>query len=71
MPEKKCFNCENMNFCGMYDKLNDMAGLLNINLETHIIAKVSGHIATEMGFITMVNHMAHDCKRFSAFKEGV
>jgi len=56
MGEKKCFNCEHMNFCGMYKGLIDMAHMLNNNLDIAIDEK--------NGFESMRDLMAHDCKRF-------
>ena len=66
MPEKKCFNCENMDFCTMYLGLLDMAQLLNVNLESHTVTESNNNVAVEPGFTSMVDHMAHDCKRFKA-----
>ena len=58
MGEKKCFNCENMDFCKMYLNFLDMATLLNANLNPDM--------AGDSPFNYMVNALAHDCKRFRA-----
>ena len=66
MPEKKCHNCGNMDFCAMYLGLLDMAQLLNVNLESHTVTESNNNVAVEPGFKSMVDHMAHNCKRFKA-----
>ncbi len=59
--EKKCVNCQNMDFCVLYLKFVEMAGLLNTNLNPDI--------AGDKGFVFMVNHLAHDCKRYRPFEK--
>ena len=61
MREKKCVNCENMDFCQMYLNFVEMANLLNSNLNLDM--------AGEQPFVYMVNYLAHDCKRFRVIKE--
>ncbi len=63
MPEKKCFNCENMDFCAMYQGMNDIASLFSANLDKDI--------AGDWPLVYMTNHMARNCKRFSVFKDNV
>jgi hypothetical protein len=60
MAEKKCVNCENMDFCKMYLNFVEMASLLNANLNPDM--------AGDLPFVYMVNALAHDCKRFRAFE---
>jgi len=60
MREKKCTNCENMDFCQMYLKFVEMANLLNNNLNPDM--------AKDTPFVYMVNYLAHDCKRFRVVK---
>ena len=62
MPEKKCVNCENMDFCAMYRHMVDASSMFVVNLNKSIDEKD--------GFTNLADTMAHDCKRFSAFKEG-
>ena len=58
MPEKKCTNCENMDFCIMYKHIAEIAGILNVALDMSIDEKTP--------FENIVDTMAHDCKRFKA-----
>ena len=60
MVEKKCCNCENMDFCAMYQRFVEMAGLLNSNL--------NADMAGDKGFVFMLNYLAHDCRRFEVLK---
>jgi len=60
MGEKKCCNCENMDFCAMYLGLKDMAHLLTANRYKDL--------AGQPGFVSMVNFLADDCKRFKAIE---
>jgi hypothetical protein len=60
MREKKCVNCEYMDFCQMYLNFVKMASLLNTNLNPDR--------AGDMPFVYMVNYLAHDCKRFRMIK---
>ncbi len=61
MPEKKCFNCEIVDICSMYQGLANIAGFIVRNTESPL---------TQDTLTRMAETMAHDCKRFSAFKEG-
>jgi len=60
MGEKKCFNCDNREFCQMYRIFLEMADLFNVNLKPDT--------AEDTPFIYMVNVLAHDCKRFRALE---
>ena len=60
MRDKKCVNCENIDFCQMYLKFVEMANLLNTNLNPDM--------AEDKPFVYMVNYLAHDCKRFRMVK---
>ena len=62
MIEKKCVHCDNIEFCAMYRHLVDASSLFIVNLDKSIDDKD--------GFTNMADTMAHDCKRFSAIKEG-
>lgn len=62
MPEKKCHNCKNMDFCAMRLNIISMAPLLNINLKDDM--------AGDSPVIYMLNTMAHDCKRFQAMERS-
>jgi len=58
--EKKCFNCEHMAFCQMYNSMQNIAMLLNVNMRVNDL--------NESGFVVMVNEMAHGCLRFERVK---
>ncbi len=61
MPEKKCFNCENMDFCAMHQ------GLMNIgSLSVNLVKDRNG----DWPFVYISNLIALHCKRFRAIKEG-
>lgn len=59
--EKKCTNCDHMDFCQMYAMLSSMATTLNVNMDPDIAGKT--------GFVNMVDTMAHDCLRFEKIRE--
>jgi len=61
MPEKKCYNCKHEGFCAMHLGIKDMAHLLTVNRDNDIAGKT--------GFVSMVNHLAHDCNRFEVLKD--
>lgn len=55
MPEKKCTNCENMDFCAMYQ------GLMNVPSIAYNLEKdMNGDLPP----VYMANLMALHCKRF-------
>ena len=59
--EKKCFNCENIVICIAYQKVTEMAGILNNVMRENPIG--------ENGYTVMVNALAHDCTHYKKFKE--
>ncbi len=54
--EKKCVNCNHMNFCQVYRSISNLAGLLNMNLEITL--------TNEMPYEYFINEIAHNCKNF-------
>ena len=60
--EKKCTNCKNMDICKVYEGIVNMVNDLNNVMCDNDLG--------EIGYIVMVNTLAHDCTRFEEFKEN-